>query len=172
MIALITGGSACGKSTYAERLACALPAENRIYVATMQVCDEESVQRVKRHRAQRAGKGFQTFEIPRQLGAISFENDSTVLLEDMVNLLANEMFSGGNWSRIEKDIENLARRSRHLVIVTNDVFSDGVTYAEPTREYARNLAYLNRCAAEMADCVVELVYSIPLYVKGEQLCLS
>ena len=80
MIALITGGSACGKSTYAERLACILPAENRIYVATMQVCDEDSAQRVKRHRAQRADKGFLTLEIPRQLGAVSVGSSSTCLL--------------------------------------------------------------------------------------------
>lgn len=172
MVALITGGSACGKSTYAERLACALPAENRVYVATMQVCDEESIQRVKRHRAQRADKGFLTLETPKQLSMIPVEYNSTVLLEDMVNLLANEMFSGGNWSCIEKDIQYLAKRSKHLVIVTNDVFSDGVVYAGPTWEYMRNLAYLNRCAAEMADCVVELVYSIPLYIKGGPLCLS
>ena len=37
----------------------------------MRVCDEDSAQRVKRHRAQRADKGYLTLEIPRQLGAVS-----------------------------------------------------------------------------------------------------
>ena len=55
MIVLVTGGSGCGKSTWAEKLVSALPAEKRVYIATMQVYDEESVQRVARHRAQRAG---------------------------------------------------------------------------------------------------------------------
>ena len=54
MIVLVTGGSGCGKSTWAERLVETLPRENRVYIATMQVYDEESRQRVKRHREQRA----------------------------------------------------------------------------------------------------------------------
>lgn len=54
MIVLVTGGSGCGKSTWAEKLVSALPAEKRVYIATMQVYDEESVQRVARivHSAQ------------------------------------------------------------------------------------------------------------------------
>ena len=43
MIVLVTGGSGCGKSTWAEKLVSALPAEKRVYIATMQVYDEESV---------------------------------------------------------------------------------------------------------------------------------
>ena len=58
MIVLVTGGSGCGKSTWAEKLADTLPRENRFYIATMQVYDEESRNRVQRHRMQRADKGF------------------------------------------------------------------------------------------------------------------
>lgn len=49
MIVLVTGGSGCGKSTWAEKLVSALPAEKRVYIATLQVYDEEPVQRVARH---------------------------------------------------------------------------------------------------------------------------
>ena len=66
MIVLVTGGSGCGKSTWAEKLVSALPAEKRVYIATMQVYDEESVQRVARHRAQRANKGFTTIECEKE----------------------------------------------------------------------------------------------------------
>ena len=48
MIVLVTGGSGCGKSTWAEKLIASLPNENRVYIATMQVYDEESVKRVER----------------------------------------------------------------------------------------------------------------------------
>ena len=34
------------------------------------------------------------------------------------------------------------------------------------------LAEINRCAAEMADAAVELVYSIPIALKGDIPCLS
>ena len=54
MIVLVTGGSGCGKSTWAEKLMGSLQEDRRVYIATMQVYDEESRQRVARHRAQRA----------------------------------------------------------------------------------------------------------------------
>ena len=56
-------------------------------------------------------------------------------------------------------------------MVTNDVFSDGVDYAESTQEYLRKLSDINRQAAGLADTVVEVVYSIPVCVKGELPCV-
>ena len=96
---------------------------------------------------------------------------STVLLEDLVNLMANEMFDSGDVERIVPALEALAKKCRHLVMVTNDVFSDGVAYAESTQAYLRQLAAINMKAAQLADCVVEVVYSIPLCVKGELPCV-
>ena len=171
MIILVTGGSGCGKSTWAEKLVAALPENKRVYIATMQVYDEESVRRVKRHREQRANLGFQTIECQKDLISAQVEEGSTVLLEDLVNLMANEMFDGGDVSRIVPALKELAGRCRHLVMVTNDVFSDGVEYAESTQEYLRRLAQINCCAAELADSVVEVVYSIPVAVKGELPCV-
>ena len=171
MIVLVTGGSGCGKSTWAEKLIASLPDEKRIYIATMQVYDEESVRRVARHRAQRADKGFRTIECEKDLASADVEEGSIVLLEDLVNLMANEMFDGGDAERIVPALKALAARCRHLVMVTNDVFSDGVTYAESTQEYLRVLAEINRQAAALADCVVEVVYSIPIAVKGALPCV-
>ena len=65
MIILVTGGSGCGKSTWAEKLVQSLPSGKRVYIATMQVYDRESEIRVQRHRAQRAGLGFRTVECER-----------------------------------------------------------------------------------------------------------
>lgn len=171
MIVLVTGGSGCGKSTWAEKLIASLPDENRVYIATMQVYDEESVRRVARHRAQRADKGFLTIECEKDLASADVPEGSIVLLEDLVNLMANEMFDGGDVNRIVPALKILASRCRHLVMVTNDVFSDGVEYAESTQKYLRMLADINRCAAELADCVAEVVYSIPIAVKGELPCV-
>ena len=171
MIVLVTGGSGCGKSTWAEKLIASLPNEKRVYIATMQVYDEESVKRVARHRSQRANKEFITIECEKDLASAQVEEGSIVLLEDLVNLMANEMFDGGDPNRIVPALEELAKKSRHLVMVTNDVFSDGVDYAESTREYLRQLAKINLQAAELADSVVEVVYSIPVCVKGELPCV-
>lgn len=171
MIVLVTGGSGSGKSTWAEKLIASLPEENRIYIATMQVYDDESVKRVARHRAQRADKGFATIECEKDLASANIPEGSTVLLEDLVNLMANEMFDGGDVGRIVPALHALAKRCRHLVMVTNDVFSDGITYAESTQEYLRQLADINAQAAALADCVVEVVYSIPVCVKGALPCV-
>ena len=56
-------------------------------------------------------------------------------------------------------------------MVTNDLFSDGVTYPDSVRAYLRELARIHRRAAEMADTVVEVVYSVPVAVKGVLPCL-
>ena len=166
MIVLLTGGSGCGKSTFAEKLVAAMPREKRVYIATMQVYDDESVRRVARHRAQRADKGFITIECPKNLAGAEVEAGSTVLLEDLPNLLANEMFDGGDPARIVPALQNLAASCGSLVIVTNDVFSDGVVYPDSTQDYLRRLARINAAAARLADCVAEVVYSIPVMLKG------
>lgn len=171
MIVLVTGGSGCGKSTWAEKLVTTLPNEDRVYIATMQVYDEESVKRVARHRAQRADKGFRTIECEKDIASADIKEGSIVLLEDLVNLMANEMFDGGDVSRIVPALKALAEKCRHLIMVTNDVFSDGIEYAESTREYLKKLAEINNAAAQIADCVVEVVYSIPVVLKGELPCV-
>ena len=171
MIVLVTGGSGCGKSTWAEKLISSMPNEKRVYIATMQVYDEESVKRVARHRAQRADKGFATIECEKDLSSVQIEDGSVVLLEDLVNLMANEMFDGGDVDRIVPALEMLAQKCRHLVMVTNDVFSDGIVYTESTQEYLKKLAEINLRAAQIADAVVEVVYSIPVCVKGEIPCM-
>ena len=163
MICLITGGSGCGKSTWAEKLVRSLPAGDRVYIATMQVYDRESEIRVQRHRAQRAGLGFRTVECEKDLAAVHVQAKSVVLLEDLVNLTANEMF--------DPALEDLAVRCGHLVMVTNDLFSDGEPYSPSVQEYMRRLAEINRRAAVLADCVVEMVYSVPVVLKGELPCL-
>ena len=172
MIYLITGGSGCGKSTWAEKLTESLPSGNRIYIATMQVYDRESEIRVQRHRAQRAGLGFRTVECEKNLSSVEANPADIVLLEDLVNLTANEMFDGGNPDRIMPALKSFAERCRHLIMVTNDLFSDGVAYSSSVQEYLRHLAEINRQAAAMADCVIEVVYSIPVALKGELPCLS
>ena len=171
MIVLLTGGSGCGKSTYAERIVASLPEKKRVYVATMQVYDEESVRRVERHRVQRADKGFVTIECEKDLASAGIEDGSIVLLEDLVNLVANEMFDGGDVNRIVPALCDLAARCSHLIMVTNDLFSDGETYTESTQEYLRVLSGINSHVAVLADCVCEVVYSIPIALKGELPCV-
>ena len=94
MFILVTGGSGSGKSEYAENRAVELwGREGRlIYLATMYPFDQESHRRIARHRALREGKHFTTLEQYTGLKNISVPLGSTVLLECMSNLAANEMY--------------------------------------------------------------------------------
>ena len=92
MIHVITGGSGSGKSRYAEQQILELGDNRRVYLATMCPYDEESYQRIERHRAMRAEKNFETLECYTDLARLEIPEGCNVLLECMSNLVANEMF--------------------------------------------------------------------------------
>ena len=52
------------------------------------------------------------------------------------------------------------------MIVTNEIFSDGCLYDNTTMDYITRLGRLNTQLAQEADCVAEVVSSIPVYWKG------
>lgn len=189
MLHIVYGGSASGKSSYAESFAMSLQGEGRLlYIATMYPykwntteIDPETMQRIERHRAMRADKGFDTVECYRHVEHIVAKRQDVLLLECMSNLLANEMYlePDSNASsdmaetmspvsnKIVQALIDLSTRVQELVIVTNDVFSDGgsLTYDESTREYVKNLAEINCALAREAATVTEVVCGIPVIVK-------
>lgn len=171
MIALIAGGSGSGKSAYAEKLVKQISDGNRVYLATMRVWDAESEIRVARHRAQRAELGFVTIECPINLGEAQLPENATVLLEDIPNLAANEMFDeNGDVERVIPALKKLAGSCQNLVMVTGNIFADGGSYDPETLEYMRLLAEINAAAAGLADCGIEVVYTIAVPFKGEDPC--
>lgn len=189
MLHIVYGGSASGKSSYAESFAMSLQGEGRLlYIATMYPykwntteIDPETMQRIERHRAMRADKGFDTVECYRHVEHIVAKRQDVLLLECMSNLLANEMYlepdsnAGSDMAETMSTVSNkivqalidLSTRVQELVIVTNDVFSDGgsLTYDESTREYVKNLAEINCALAREAATVTEVVCGIPVIVK-------
>lgn len=167
---LLTGGSANGKSTYAERLCAALPGP-LFYIAAMMPYGEESARRIARHRAMRAHRGFETFERYTDLASLRLPARGTALLECICNLTANEMFepagAGRDAERAVLDgVERLAAQCENLIVVTNDVGSDGGGYDALTMDYVETLGRINRALAERADAVYELVCGIPLPLRG------
>ena len=171
MFIVVSGGSGCGKSAYAEQCVLDFGPAKRYYIATMYPFDEESHERIKRHRAMRAEKNFETVECFTGLKSVTLEHDSVVLLECMSNLCANEIYqeSGAGIDTVEEimtGIRHLLPQVRHLVVVTNEIFSDGMDYDVETVTYQHYLGSINQEMGRMADRVVEVVYGIPLSVKG------
>ena len=194
MITLVTGGSGSGKSAYAESLLSSCEGI-RYYIATMQIYDAEGEKKVERHRKLRAGKGFLTMESPINVGKIQFacageaeqaqyrqeaerkvqgsSEKKSALLECMSNLTANEMFTKDGMKseeevveKIVSEMQTLSQKLDNLVIVTNNVFEDGVIYDAGTMEYLKALGRINAALARLADRVAEVVVGIPVELKG------
>ena len=194
MITLVTGGSGSGKSAYAESLLSSCEGI-KYYIATMQIYDAEGEQKVERHRKLRAGKGFLTIESPMNVGKIEFAcageaekvqyrqevdvkvqgnlEKKSALLECMSNLTANEMFTKDGMKSAEEvagkivsEIQTLSQKLDNLVIVTNNVFEDGVIYDAGTMEYLKALGWINAALAHLSDWVAEIVVGIPVELKG------
>ena len=194
MITLVTGGSGSGKSAYAESLLSSCEGI-RYYIATMQIYDAEGEKKVERHRKLRAGKGFLTIESPMNVGKIRFacageaeqaqyrqgaerkvqgsSGKKSALLECMSNLTANEMFTKDGMKseeevveKIVSEIQTISKKLDNLVIVTNNVFEDGVIYDAGTMEYLRARGRIIAALARLADRVAEVVVGIPVELKG------
>ena len=178
MLTLVTGGSGSGKSAFAEDRVLSFGEAKRIYIATMHPFDEESHKRIERHRKMRAGKGFETVECYTGLKKVRLpesDKDRVVLLECMSNLVANEMFEeqgahDRTVSEVTKGIENLLEQAAHVVIVTNEIFSDAVVFDGDMDSYLEYLGKINQTAAQRADEVVEVVYGIPVFHKSTDTC--
>lgn len=141
MEALVYGGAASGKSRYAEDLLCALSGEGpRIYLATMEA------------RMRRAGRGSGATGpaaeqgllhpgVPRDLGGLTIPVGSSVLLEDLGNLWANELFSPSGFDpdgallRTAEGLERLSVQAQNLVVVSADVFGEEVPCSPETAVY-------------------------------------
>lgn len=175
MTVLVIGGSGSGKSAYAERLALKLAGQApRYYLATMQVWDDECKARIRRHRAQRAGRGFETWEQPQNLQSLpsnALDKSGTILLEDLGNLAANELYSPGPdplsaRQNILGGLCYLRGHCRHLVVVSNEVCVGGTEYRGETDRYLRLLGRLHQEIARTADAVCEVTGGLPFYYKG------
>lgn len=175
MTALIFGGAASGKSEYGEKLVCKLSRSGALlYLATMEPFGPEAEARIRRHRELRAGRGFSTLERARDLAGCSLPAGGTVLLEDLGNLAANELFSTqtldmeGAFLRIRDGLHAVRDRSEHLVVISNDLHRDGEAYPRETECYLALMARLHRELAAWADQVVEVVCGLPVIWKGER----
>lgn len=176
MFTVITGGSGSGKSEFAESVVTQYGEKERFYIATMQPYDEESFEKIARHRRMRAEKQFTTIEAFTNLDQVRVPKGSVVLLDCMSNLVANEIFKEEKSKNkrtknemvkiIVEGIQTICLQCDHLIVVTNEVFSDGIQYDEWTMEYIQVLGTVNTRMATIAEKVIEVVYSIPIIQKG------
>lgn len=179
-IILVLGGSASGKSAFAEEIA--QIAEKKYYLATMEKPKrgsphfDEIKERILRHQEKREGKGFITLEIERdieeRLEEAIKDTADVILLESLSSLLSNEMFRGDDEvsekecvEKVMRTVISLSKKTRRLVIVSDQIFSDGKTYGDSVISYMRSLSTLHAKIAVNASRVYEVYYGIPQELK-------
>ena len=172
MLLFVFGGSGSGKSEYAEKRILEAGKMPRYYVATMEPFGEEGKKRIERHRKLRAGKGFTTVECAMHLEGLLLSEKGAVLLEDLSNLLANEIWSenGRGWSQdlaeaICRRIKDISDEQHLLVVVGNDIHRDGEAQTPEMEQYASLLAECQTRLVALADEVVEVVCGIPIILR-------
>lgn len=176
MMILVSGGSASGKSAYARKIACKLQPGEKVYIATMYPYDEESQHTVEVSRKQREGEGFKTIECFTNLQNLDSLKGQTTLLECISYLVNNEMYMEGGANvqavgRVLADVEKLKNECENLIVVTKNVFNDGVEHDYELERYIHYLGEINFGLAEMAETVIEVVCGYPVVQKGIDPCV-
>lgn len=167
-LTLVLGGARSGKSRHAEALARAtgLP---RLYVATAEPFDDEMRERIDRHRADRAGDGWQTVEAPLDLAEALRAARATggVTLVDCATLwLSNLLLAERDVAAAQAELlATLAVSGGPVVIVSNEVGFGIVPETPLGRRFRDAQGRLNAALAAAADRVTLVVAGLPLDLK-------
>lgn len=176
MTCFISGGAKNGKSTLAQNLAVALGGKH-YYVATMISTGAEDDERIRRHIADRAGLGFETVECFKNILDClkSADADAVFLVDSVTALVQNALFPVEKNYEMDTDAAQrcadelvaFAGKVRHVVFVSDYIYSDAQHYDEATDAYRRCLADIDRRLAAVCDTVVEVCAGQPIIYKGD-----
>ena len=164
---VISGKNDSGKSLFAENLIAKYKGK-RYYIATMIPKTADNCDRIEKHKNQRESLSFTTLELPYSLSEAIIEEDSAVLLEDVSNLLANNIFDKGvGCDKVLEDILNLTAKCSLVVAVTIShlVSSD---YEGETAMYIDSLNKINEELRNRSCISVIMENGKAVYEKGEE----
>jgi len=164
---LVSGENNSGKSAFAEKLMSKC-SDTLYYIATMIPQTEDNYKRIEKHKRQREGLGFTVLELPYNLNEAIIKSDSAVLLEDVSNLLANNIFEKNkNADDVFNDILNLLKKCRTLVAVTiSGLENQG--YDSDTAMYINSINEINQKLYNEALVAIRMTNGKPLYEKGNE----
>ena len=166
-VTLVLGGARAGKSAFAEGLAKGW--NQRVYLATAVVTDDEMAERIALHQARR-GHDWRTVEEPVELAAAVRRESApeTGLLVDCLTVwLGNLMHHGHDVDAArEALLESLAAASGPVVLVANEVGLGIVPDNAMARAFRDYAGRLNQAVACTASQVYFVAASIPMAIKG------
>ena len=178
MTYFISGGAKNGKSTLAQDLTVSLAAGGKhYYVATMISTGAEDDDRIRRHIEDRDGMGFETVECFRNiLDCLDTADPEGVFLVDSVTaMVQNALFPVEKNYEMDLDaarrcgdeLVEFAKKVRHVVYVSDYIYSDAERYSDSTEAYRSSLAEIDRRLAKICDTVVEVAAGQYFVHKGE-----
>ena len=173
MITFIIGGARSGKSSFALDLAnksVLSEGGQKVYIATAQALDNETKERIEKHKKERSDEWI-TIEEPLNITALikNIHTQYDAILIDCLTLwLSNLMLADKD---IETEIEtfcsSLSTVQCSLFTVSNEVGMGIVPDNEPSRKFRDMTGYLNQKVAGIANEVYSVTAGIPLKIKQE-----
>jgi adenosylcobinamide kinase/adenosylcobinamide-phosphate guanylyltransferase len=175
-IFLITGGGRSGKSSYAQKMAEALP-EPRAFLATCPPIDEEMLARIRKHQDARQQKQWHTIEESLDLAAaIENAHEFPTILVDCLTLWINNLLYQSEQHRkslsesdiAEECVRLLGACKAHpgtIIFVTNEIGMGLIPENALSRLYRDLVGRCNQIIAEASLRVVLLVSGQPIEIK-------
>ncbi|MGP4060400.1 bifunctional adenosylcobinamide kinase/adenosylcobinamide-phosphate guanylyltransferase [Halobacillus sp. H74] len=175
MLTLIIGGVRSGKSTYAEKLAVHSQTDSLYYIATSVNTDEEMNERIIKHKKARkeAPQQWIVFERPTRPSSIKLQQRGTVLLDCVTTWTANEWMEKIESetmdelvTRMVTEVEKMMQSTEHLILVSNDLFSDAMKFEPAIQEFLQLIGKLHQQLVKKSDRAVKMEFSYPQIKKG------
>lgn len=167
---LILGGARSGKSHFAEN--CAKQSGlTVIYIATATTDDDEMVERVRLHQAERP-EHWSLVEEPLVLAETLKKHASSqsCLIVDCLTLWLSNLLLQTDEPFLEKEINDLlaivSELPGHIVFVSNEVGCGIVPENALARKFRDEAGRLNQRMASVCDRVTFVAAGLPLIMKG------
>jgi adenosylcobinamide kinase/adenosylcobinamide-phosphate guanylyltransferase len=166
-LVFITGGVRSGKSSFAEYYLMDMRANRNVYIASGVAVDKEMKERIKRHQDDRKSYPVEwvTIEQPRNLEQIisKIQKDDGILWDCVTTWLANELYEG-QMEKVEQQlyetIDQLLKKTKVVVIVSNEVLDEPVSKYEFTALYQAWIGQIHQKLVSKADHAFEMEYGV------------
>jgi adenosylcobinamide kinase/adenosylcobinamide-phosphate guanylyltransferase len=169
MVTLVTGGIKSGKSHFALKLTEGY--NNKLFIATLEVIDSETEEKVKRHKNERKF-AFSTIEEPVQIVNVLKNNiiKYDIIVIDCINIWINNLifYKINITEYVDRFIDFLTMNNNttNIIIVTNEVGQSIIPIDTDSRNFINFLGITNQKLASVADNVYLLAVGIPIRIKG------